>query len=139
MTRINTLPPKVLSKKHLQAEYRELPRIFTAVRKLQDAGKTPADVDIPLVYCLGKGHNKFFYDKCGWLLNRYCDILNELEARKVDFNRDMAGSIIHSVTSIKKRWMGTFQPTPEDHYLNMARIVKRSNMLHVLEELESTD
>lgn len=56
MTRINLVDPVILSDKHLMAEYRELPRIFTAVTKLVDKNIRPHDVDIPEKYVLGKGH-----------------------------------------------------------------------------------
>ena len=68
MTRINTVPVECLSDKHLLAEYRELPRIFTAVAKIYDSGNQ-LPTDIPPNYKLGAGHVKFFYDKLLWLID----------------------------------------------------------------------
>ena len=53
MTRINTVPPEVLTTKHLFAEWRELPRIFTVVKKHIANGKSVRDFDIPSEYKLG--------------------------------------------------------------------------------------
>ena len=136
MTRINLVEPSQLTNKHLMAEYRELPCIFTAVLKLQEQGKTPADVDIPDSYVLGKGHVKFFYNKIGWLRVRYQLLYVELQDRGFNLNHDLMLSVLLHSESLSS-WYGTYyQPKPEDIYLNMARLCKRSNITKVLEELD---
>ena len=137
MTRINLVSPSSLSGKHLMAEYRELPRIFTAVLKLQHVGLKPSDVSMPKKYKLGAGHNKFFYNKCGWLKNRYSDLCAELLVRKYDLNLDMFNDIMDTADTIADEWCGTFEPDPEDFYLNFARLAKRSGMDRVISELQS--
>lgn len=138
MTRINLVEPHQLTDKHLMAEYRELPRIFTAVLKLQEQGKTPVDVDIPERYVLGKGHVKFFYDKIDWLRQRYVKLILELEDRNFNLDKEISKSVYSSTSLINVEWFKDYQPTPEDIYLNMIRICKRSNVPSVLEELHST-
>lgn len=131
MTRINIIPPKLLSDKHLLAEYRELPRMFTAVKKLD---KKPDD--IPEHYVLGKGHCKFFYDKCYYLNNRYDTLIYELSRRHFKINREMADKIKDSAIKDLPLWSwNNWSPSYEDYYLNMARICKRSNFKLVLDEL----
>jgi hypothetical protein len=126
MTRINLVNPSELTDKHLLAEYRELPRIFTAVRKLQDQGKTPSDISIPPQYKLGEGHVKFFYDKLGWLADRYGDLIAELINRDINVNYTLVESILGSYDSeISWGWKGDYSPTPEEVYTNMARLVER--------------
>ena len=126
MTRINTISPEYLIDKHLMAEYRELPRIFTAVRKLQEQGKGPEDVDIPEKYCLGQGHNKFFYSKLEWLHKRYEDIFCELLARSFHIDDDLYRRIFDGMREFAgTEWYKNWEPSPEDHYLNMQRITKR--------------
>ncbi len=138
MTRINTVPPKLLSKPHLMAEYRELPRIFTAVLKLVDAGKTPADIDIPKRYCLGKGHVTFFYDKCAWLYIRFISLHSECRGRDISTNIKNFHEICDSAyQDISVDWWGEWKPTPEDHYLNMARLANRSKLDSVYDELDT--
>lgn len=126
MTRINTIAVTELSNKHLMAEYKELPRIFTAVLKHQDAGKTPADFNIPEQYKLGTGHMTFFYDKCGYLYKRYGQIWNELLKRDYKLDGELINKIMKDAQRINGHFMNDWTPTPEDKYLNMARLVKRS-------------
>ena len=138
MTRINLVEPHQLTDKHLMAEYRELPRIFTAVLKLQDNGKTPTDVTIPDHYVLGKGHMKFFYNKISWLRNRYADLFHVLLARGFNLDRDLFTKVDKSSLSINPIWRLGYTPRPEDIYLNMIRLCKRSNITSVAEEIHMT-
>lgn len=136
MTRINLVDPSHLTDKHLMAEYRELPRIFTAVLKLQEQGKTPCDVDIPESYVLGKGHVKFFYNKIGWLRLRYERIRNELVfSRGYDLDDQLWRSVTQNSYGIEIWWNTSYTPTPEEIYLNMVRICKRSKLDDVLKEI----
>lgn len=121
------------------AEYRELPRIFTAVLKLQAEGKTPQDVDIPPTYRLGAGHVKFFYDKCGWLHARYIILHHELTARGFNLDDAIYYGILSGVKEVGRCWYHEWEPAPEDHYLNFSRLAKRSKMDSVLAELESNN
>lgn len=136
MTRINLVDPSNLTDKHLMAEYRELPRIFTAVLKLQEQGKTPDDVDIPKLYVLGRGHVKFFYNKIGWLRLRYERIRKELiYSRGYELDELLWRSVVQNSYSITGDWNVSYTPTPEEIYLNMARICKRSKLDNVLKEI----
>lgn len=139
MTRINLVEPNQLTDKHLMAEYRELPRIFTAVLKLQEQGKTPADVDIPEHYVLGKGHMKFFYNKILWLENRYSLLYHELKQRMFDLDINLYLSVLAKSGNIDAHWYGNYQPYPEDIYLNMIRLCKRTKIASVLKELYHTE
>lgn len=138
MTRINLVDPKMLTDKHLLAEYRELPRIFTAVKKLYASGKTLDDVEIPDKYVLGKGHCKFFYNKLYWLHVRYSELIAELKKRSFKLDSKLHTSIIDMMFDVKfcsKLLQIKYQPTPEEMYLNTARLAKRSNIEEVLNEL----
>ena len=139
MTRINLVEPHQLTDKHLMAEYHELPRIFTAVLKLQAQGKTPADVDIPENYVLGKGHMKFFYDKISWLRSRYINLYDELKARGFGLDEELFAKVSESSIDINGNWTFWYTPRPEDIYLNMVRLCKRSNIPSVVEELYQTE
>lgn len=144
MTRINLVHPSQLTDAHLLAEYKELPRVFTAVRKHLDAGKTHDDFDIPYQYVLGKGHVTFFYDKVSWLWQRYCSLGQELRVRGFTLNQKMINSICDSVSDLELDMYGIWRnihytPTPEEIYLNMARLAKRSKITKVLDELLDTE
>ena len=135
MTRINLVEPHQLTDKHLMAEYRELPRIFTAVLKLQAQGKTPADVDIPEHYVLGTGHMKFFYNKIKWLIDRYSNLFQELNSRGFKLDRELYSNVYDSALDIALQWCTSYNPKPEDIYLNMVRLCKRSNIPSVIGEI----
>lgn len=80
MTRINSaIFPNNLTDQHLIAELRELPRIFTAVKKRIEQNKSFDD--IPKEFCLGTGHTKFFYNKLKFLIDRYCFLKYEYYLR----------------------------------------------------------
>ena len=81
MTRINVVPPSELTRAHLMAEYRELPRAMRRAVLATYKGKQPSDIDIAPAYKLGKGHELFFVDKCRWLYDRWVQLRTELLAR----------------------------------------------------------
>jgi len=137
MTRINVVPVETLTDKHLLAEYKEITRPFNKVIKRIENG-TYKDAVIPPKYCLGKGHETFFFDKLGWLYQHYNDLHTELDTRGVNLNIDNFIDICDTFLNIAhlEVW-GDYTPTPEDMYLNMARLAKRSNIETVLNELNS--
>jgi hypothetical protein len=81
MTRINVVDPAELSGKHLVAEYRELPRVFTLIQRAIERGERPDDPRNPREYTLGKGHVRFFYDKTHWLIARFHSLVEEMQRR----------------------------------------------------------
>jgi deoxyribonuclease (pyrimidine dimer) len=125
MTRINCVPVETLTDKHLLAEYKECTRPFNKVLKRIESGNL--DYDKPDKYVLGTGHEVYFYDKLYWLLQRRSGLFNELAARGfiVDYDK---------YSSLQELFVGKLQhtqfwndwtPTPEDMYVNMARLVHR--------------
>ena len=107
--------------------------------KLQAQGKTPADVAIPDHYVLGTGHMKFFYDKISWLKKRYTNLACELIDRKFDISNDLYWSVMNTTKDMSEDWFNDYRPAPEDIYLNMVRLCKRSNITSVAEELYQTE
>lgn len=75
MTRINCIPVQELTRQHLIAEYRELPRVFSLARKPK-TGET-----FPEQYVLGTGHVKFFYKRLAYLAERHTQIVQEMKQR----------------------------------------------------------
>lgn len=132
MTRINLVDPQHLTNSHLMAEYRELPRIFTAMHKHADSGKSPADFDIPDTYKLGKGHVTFFYNKLRWLQSRYTWLHAELSLRKFNIDHSLYDEIVRSAYTLLDTQWGLqsiyYEPKPEEVYINMARLVKRAGV-----------
>lgn len=136
MTRINVVPVECLTDKHCLAEYKEITRPFNKVIKRISNG-TMSNVKIPKKYVLGTGHETFFFDKLLWLYKRYYQLRNELLNRNFNIDVDKFDEIAKTISMELRhtRYWGTWYPTPEDMYLNMARLAKRSNLDNVLNEL----
>lgn len=136
MTRINCIPVEWLSNQHLMAEYRELPRIFTEMRRRSGAvGLT----EIPVSYRLGTGHVKFFYNKLLYLYNRYICIYNELIKRGYNIDHDIYQSVLSSATTFLGTWLwNDWRPCASDLRVNLARLVERDRAHYqsILDNLE---
>mgnify|MGYP003628240942 CR=1 FL=1 len=125
MTRINIVEPEQLTKQHLLAEYRELPRVFTHVLKAIESGKTLDDFNIPDKYTVGKGHVTFFYGKCKYLIMRWEKIVNLLTQYGYDLSQDFIDKTVSNYDAIPVEYAYDYTPTPEEIYLNMYRIANR--------------
>tara|TARA_R100001594_G_scaffold1048_2_gene4362 strand:+ start:13723 stop:14157 length:435 start_codon:yes stop_codon:yes gene_type:complete len=142
MTRINCVPVETLTDKHLLAEYKEITRPFNKViKRVEKYGidKALNNVNIPEQYVLGSGHESFFFNKLNWLHQRYTQLWCELDSRGFNVCRVKFGNISADLSEalVDTPYWGSWKPTPEDMYLNMARLAKRSNLDNVLEELSS--
>ena len=116
MTRINCVPVRSLCDKHLFAEFRELTRIPNTIQ----SGKAVIK-DIPNSYRLGSGHVKFFYNKLGWLLNRYVQLYNELISRGYNVKFIFPLTLIKTHSTLFNNWT----PNQYDIDLNLQRIYDR--------------
>ena len=123
MTRINVIPPSELSRQHLGAEYRELPRIFGLVRKAILRGEAPDRNAIP-AYTLGKGHVRFFYPLLGYLADRQATIVSEMLARGYSPSHVDCLRALHA--DIPEAWWGSWQPSYAAEAINRARIAERT-------------
>jgi len=123
MTRINCIPPRELSREHLIAEYRELPRTFALVRAAIERGETPDDPRNPPSYTLGTGHVRFFYCRLGYLVKRQGAIIEEMRSRGYRPTFDDVAALI---ADIPLAWCQDWEPTPEAVAANLARIAARS-------------
>ena len=120
MTRINLIPPRQLSGKHLVAEYRELPRVFGLVRRAQARGEQPYAYRNYDRYVLGKGHVKFFYTRLRYLVRRYDELVQEMR------NRGYQPNYAEPQTDdIGPQWFGDWLPRDEDIETNMGRLRER--------------
>ena len=121
MTRINLVNPEKLSRQHLIAEYRELPRIFNLVRKKIDKGSGPSECKIPKEYKLGAGHVTFFYDKLEFLRDRQCSLIKNMKER--GYSPSFTDP---DISDIGSEWKGCYTPTEDALSINRARIKDRS-------------
>ncbi len=138
MTRINLVPPNMLSDKHLLAEYRELPRVFTLAKN----SGAPFAHTVGNLYKLGPGHVLFFVNKIPWLLIRYKAIVGECFQRGFAIDSGLVDSVMGSAIDLinsRPDLCVEYNPTPEEFYLNMARICIRSNYAEVKAEILRAD
>lgn len=125
MTRINVIPVQLLSDKHLGAEYRELPRIFGAVRYLHQHPHLQQKIKYPSQYVLGKGHVTFFYMKLGYLLDRYVQLCAECRQRGRVVNYGDAEALVQG---IPLSYRGQWSPPLDAVLLNYQRIQDRGGL-----------
>lgn len=116
MTRINCgIPPKELTDKHLLAEHREIKRIPNCISN----GRFNM-IGQPDKFTLGKGHVKFFYDKCLYLLKRYITIRDECISRGFNIT-----NYVESWNKVPGKYMGDYKPTDSDREIVRKRIKER--------------
>ena len=116
MTRINVgVKPVELNDKMLIAEHREIKRIPNQIKSGRFIMKGQPDN-----FTLNKGHVKFFYDKLGYLLNRYKKIYEECKSR--GFNVQDYSS---AWQGIEPKYMNDYKPTPQDRSIILERIKER--------------
>jgi deoxyribonuclease (pyrimidine dimer) len=120
MTRINCVPPIILSDRHLLAEHHELPRVFGLARMRVLSGNLYASM-LPGEYTLGRGHVLFFYCRLKWLRRRFFALREEMRAR------GMQPSVKepYLAEELDERLQGDWAPTPEAIQLNLERIALR--------------
>lgn len=116
MTRINCVPPTELSRQHLVAEYRELPRVFALARKAKPG-------HCPDQYTLGTGHARFFYSRLGWLLERQRALIAEMQQRGYRPTHTDPSALVDGMPACL---MGDWTPTAEALAINRARIAERN-------------
>jgi deoxyribonuclease (pyrimidine dimer) len=116
MTRINIgVPPRTLTNQHLMAEHREMKRIPNVVGKGRYNLK-----NVPPQFTLGKGHVSFFYDKLGYLKERYIEVYNECRSRGLNVQ-----SYLSSWDNIPPELMNSYKPTQRDIDIVTERIKDR--------------
>ena len=142
MTRINCVPVECLTDKHLRGEYKEITRPFNKViERIEKYGVHDAlhGCSIGARYTLNAGHETFFFNKLLWVHTRYNILYHELCRRgyKIDHAKQSKISFYFwdILCGVKLCW-NNWQPTPEDMYLNMARLARNSKLKNVLTELE---
>lgn len=118
MTRINLTLVSELADQHLMAEYRELPRVFGAVRKHIQNGKKLKDFKISSVFILGTGHVTFFYDKLEFLRKRQIDLIAECLKRGFKIQ----DTTVQDISDIPVEFRNDYVPTPDALKISQARL-----------------
>lgn len=78
--RINCVPVEYLADQHLRAEWVEM-LMLPAYLKRSYKSKNGLVFSSNTKYTLGVGHARFFYDKVLYCMDRYYDIMMEMQKR----------------------------------------------------------
>ncbi len=119
MTRINCIPPAELTREHLVAEYRELPRVV-ALANAAWRRRDTFERFIPPAYVLGAGHVRFFHNKMLWVQQRFAALVAEMLARGYSPNFHVLPPI-----RVGDAWLRDWEPDAAAQELNRARIAER--------------
>ena len=119
MTRINCVPVEELSRQHLVAEYRELPRVFALARKAAER----RDIKLIEHYTLGKGHVLFFYTRLAYLARRHAELVREMQRR--GYKPAFTAPLEEAHADIPAELWGDWTPTEEALAVNRQRIAER--------------
>lgn len=111
MVRVNIINPKLLADQHLLAEHLEI------IMLVQYAKKHPSVENIPLRYCLGKGHILFFKNKIKYLQKR--DKALQVEMKRRDFKPKTGLSVKGVSGKLLKDW----KPLPGDSGIIKKRLL----------------
>jgi len=89
--RINIISPRLLMNQHLIAEYREIKMLPKSLVRSIKSKKGFDKKRISKTYTLNEGHAYFFYNKLTFIENRFEDLLNENEKKKIcdQFNKSI--------------------------------------------------
>jgi hypothetical protein len=122
MTRINVVPVETLTREHLVAEYRELPRVFTLAANAKNGWWKKQ----PQSYTLGTGHVLFFYNRLKFLADRHKQLVHEMLKRgyKPNFTECLEAQFRQH---IPEQYWFDYKPTEEALKINRERIKERLN------------
>jgi len=113
MVRINLIDPRNLADQHLIAEYDEILMLLAYVKKY------PKEDNIPIEYCLGKGHIRFFKNKLLYLKKRH-ELLKK-EMKKRGFKAKKTIDLKQFPSKLVKDW----KPKIKDIAIIKKRIIQR--------------
>jgi deoxyribonuclease (pyrimidine dimer) len=124
MTRINTIPPSLLTDQHLMAEYREMPMVNASLARTLRSKRGLQINRIPPHYTLNSGHVMFHYNKGLYLFKRFTAIVEELNSRH--YNIDPSSRVIDwDVFKAAPNLWNDWNPSFVNHRTNVERIVER--------------
>lgn len=121
--RINVIPVQYLTDVHLQAEFREIIMSIHYYKRSKKKGIDPKSISS--VYTLNQGHAKMWYNKFGYIKNRYQDLLFEMKRRKYKTESIEAkfNFLFNEIIPVNIR--NDYVVTHEDILVNVERILSK--------------
>ena len=126
--RINVVDPKLLSDVHLRAEYREILMLPYYYVKSSNSKNGIVRSKISPTYTLNTGHAYFFYDKVGFVNERYIQLDAEMQVR--GFKRRDFNDWQERLKPVLSSNMNSYTVTDDDRAINNERILKRITTMH---------
>lgn len=123
MTRVNCIPVEELTREHLLAEWKELPRVIGLSRAALERG----DQRFIKEYRLGQGHVRFFYNKLAWVRERLKLIYAEMKRRGYSPKEELLVVYINNIQSMPMHLLNNWVPSEHDMSVSRARIQERLN------------
>lgn len=123
--RINVVPVGLLTDQHLRAEFRE---IIMSIHYYRRSRNTKTGIDFSKVskrYTLNSGHGYMWYNKFGYINQRYHSLLIEMQQRqyRTDAIEQKFAPLLHS--QVKAEHMNDWAPTKSDMAVNLERILEK--------------
>lgn len=117
--RINCVDVQYLSDQHLRAEWVEMLMLPAYLRRSFNS-KGGLIFSEKTKYILGTGHARFFYNKVLYCMDRYYDIMIEMQKRGFKTNH----SLIFP-DYLPSNCFGAWEPNTDDIHTNLNRIIAR--------------
>ena len=113
---INLLPPNKLTPRQLIDEYNDcLMIVARAAKYYASRSRTP----LPVHYTLDtRRHFPFFYQRLGWLEQRFLAVVGELKRHGVVFDHEYLPSV---ADHLPDDWWQQWEPTDQDVQLSLQK------------------
>ncbi len=118
MTRINLIPPALLSNQHLIAEHKEILQLNGQFKKSLNSKK--GIYDCPKNFTLNKGHVKYFYSRGKYLHNRFRLIQEELSRRGYESKSTFDNSLY-----LENNMYNDWEPKLIDYLIILQRLYEK--------------
>lgn len=121
--RINVVNPRYLMDQHLIAEYGEIQNMMLAYyRRSMKSGKFDWN-RVSDKYTLNTGHATFFYNKMGFVVERFDIVVEEMHRR--NFNTNL---LYLDYSEVPEEHMNSYEVSIEDIEVNLERIEQRISL-----------
>jgi len=125
MTRINIIPPRLLTDQHLVAEKFEITWINGYLNRTKKSKKGLLNINsYPKEFSLNTNHVKFFYDKGLYLEKRFNSLKEECNRRRIRNENSFDKS---SWENLEPIWFKDYTPSKKDYSIILERIKERVN------------
>jgi len=123
--RINVIPVEYLADVHLRAEYRE---IIMSIHYYKRSLRSPTGINESRIserYTLNGGHGYMWYNKFGFIYDRFFRLYNEMNSRNLKCDTIFTKFVKDYNTYIPEHARLSYNVSDEDIKVNISRIIER--------------